>query len=83
MSVERTVENHYVSLLLPSFRKYPDALVFRPYTGSDDRWDAVTYRELELRLAVAQAHWRRELALLKVQPLDVIGFWYVAHSSVP
>ena len=77
MDTQRSPENHYVALLLPSFCDYPDAPVFLPYIGRDDSWGRVTYRELEQRLVVAQAHWRNTLAPLNLQPRDVVGFWYV------
>ena len=72
---ERSIENHYVSLLLPAFREHADKVLFRPYTGRDDFWESVTYREVEQRLAAAQAHWKRVLAPLNLKPLDIIGFW--------
>lgn len=72
---KRTVDNHYLSLLLPAFRIYSEQLVFRPYIGRDDAWESITYRQLEERLAAAQAHWRTIFAPLELKPLDVVGFW--------
>ncbi|KAI0742021.1 acetyl-CoA synthetase-like protein [Daedaleopsis nitida] len=80
MASERSIDNHYVSLLLPAFRKHADQLLFRPYVGRDDYWESVTYREVEQRMAVAQAHWKRVLAPLKLKPFDIIGFWLTGRK---
>ncbi|KAH9848342.1 acetyl-CoA synthetase-like protein [Lenzites betulinus] len=80
MAGERTRENHYLSLVIPSFQKCPDAPAFRPYLGRDDAWGTVTYRELEAYLAVAQAHWKAVLAPLDLAPLSVVGFWLTGRK---
>ncbi|KAI0739172.1 acetyl-CoA synthetase-like protein [Daedaleopsis nitida] len=77
---ERSVDNHYLSLVVPSFRKHADALAFRPYIGRIDAWDSVTYQELEHRLAVTRAHWQRTLAPLNLKPLDVVGMWLTGRK---
>lgn len=74
----KSPENHYLTLVIPSLRKTPDALVFRPYLGRNDEWACVTYRELEQRLAVTRTHWHRTLATLNLNALDVVGLWCVA-----
>ena len=76
MSSERSAEHHYISLLISSFRKYPDAPAFLPYIGRDDAWDRVTYRDIEQRLVATQTYWRDTLAPINLQPRDVVGFWY-------
>lgn len=73
---EKSIDNHYLPLVIPSLRKHGDALAFRPYLGRNDAWGNVTYRELEQRLAVTRAHWKRTLEPLGVKPLDVVGLWY-------
>ena len=70
-----SLENHYVSLLQPAFRAHADKIIFRSYLGRDDVWGEVTYRQLEKRLPLAQAHWKEKVASLSLQPLDVVGFW--------
>lgn len=74
---QKSVENHYLSLLLPAFREHADKPVFRPYIGKVDAWDTVTYRGLEQRLVVAQSHWKKALAHLQLKTLDIVGFWSV------
>ncbi|TFK91211.1 acetyl-CoA synthetase-like protein [Polyporus arcularius HHB13444] len=80
MSSERSAEHHYVSLLIASFRKYPEAPAFLPYIGRDDAWERVTYREIEQRLVVTQTYWRDTLAPLNLQPRDVVGFWLTGRK---
>ncbi|EIW55359.1 acetyl-CoA synthetase-like protein [Trametes versicolor FP-101664 SS1] len=77
---EKSVENHYLSLLLPAFREHADKPVFRPYIGKVDAWDTVTYRGLEQRLVVAQAHWKKALATLQLKTLDIVGFWLTGRK---
>ena len=72
---QRSQDNHYLTLPLPSFRKYSDALAFRPYLGRDDDWGALTYRQVEQRICVTRTHWERVLGPLGLQPLDVVGCW--------
>ena len=71
----RSVDNHYLSLLTHAFRENADKPLFRPYLGKIDEWGLVTYGDFEKRLAVAQAHWKRTLADLKLDTLDIVGFW--------
>ncbi|KAL1946347.1 hypothetical protein VTO73DRAFT_15474 [Trametes versicolor] len=79
MSSKRTVDNHYLSLLLPAFRKHSEHIAFRSYLG-DNAWSAVTYRQLESYLAVAQAHWKNTLEPLNLKPLDVVAFWLTGRK---
>ncbi|KAI8976643.1 acetyl-CoA synthetase-like protein [Trametes punicea] len=76
----RSVDNHYLSLLLPAFREHADKPLFRPYLGKVDEWGTVTYRDFEKRLAVAQARWKRELAHLQLNTLDILGFWLTGRK---
>ncbi|KAI0657005.1 acetyl-CoA synthetase-like protein [Cubamyces menziesii] len=76
----RSVNNHYLSLLTHAFRENADKPLFRPYLGKIDEWGLVTYGDFEKRLAVAQAHWKRTLADLKLDTLDVVGFWLTGRK---
>ncbi|KAI0312049.1 acetyl-CoA synthetase-like protein [Amylostereum chailletii] len=72
---DRSAENHFLSLLQPSFRKHADALVFRPYIGRNDKWDSVTYRDLERRLVVSRSVWESRFAGLDIKTSDIVGLW--------
>ncbi|OJT05027.1 hypothetical protein TRAPUB_4183 [Trametes pubescens] len=77
---QKSVENHYLSLLLSAFREHADKPVFRPYIGKVDAWDTVTYRGLEQRLVVAQSLWKKALAPLQLKTLDIVGFWLTGRK---
>ncbi|KAI0676592.1 acetyl-CoA synthetase-like protein [Trametes maxima] len=76
----KSVNNHYLALLLPALRENADKPVFRPYTGNHDAWGVVTYKDLERRLSVAQARWKQTLAPLQLNPLDIVGFWLTGRK---
>ncbi|KAI0764537.1 acetyl-CoA synthetase-like protein [Trametes elegans] len=77
---EKSVDNHFLSLLLPALREHADKPLFRPYLGNLDEWGTVTYVDFERRLTVAQEHWRNKLAPLQLKPLDIIGFWLTGRK---
>ena len=50
-------DNHYLSLLLPAFKKHASRPVFKPLLTPDFSWGTVTFRQWSQYLEAARLHW--------------------------
>ncbi|KAJ7171029.1 putative amp-CoA ligase [Mycena filopes] len=66
---------HFLSVLAPKLREWPNRTIFRPYSRSSQTWGTISFHEADLHISQSARHWKKTLGSLGLARQDVVGLW--------
>ncbi|KAJ7717991.1 putative amp-CoA ligase [Mycena metata] len=70
-----TPSAHFLSLLAPKLREWPNRTIFRPYLESSQTWGSISFHDADRHISQSAQHWKEALSSLGLAPQDVVGLW--------